>query len=156
MGLCFFSGCTDGNIKKYNVEFYCDAREWISNDFLMENKVKGAHYMIGINEYGLEEWEMPQTAPSTRTYIITEEAEFKEIFTGYADEIDFENKMVIVHLHSTYGFVYNLNKMELEDDTASFYYTRKGKVDSGSMAVVKCFMVKMDKIDINTAEFIKK
>lgn len=157
MGLCFLSGCGNGNIKKYNVQFFSNATEWISNDFLLENKVKGAYYMTGLDEYELEIWETDQTAPSTRTYIITEEAEFKTIFTNYTDEINFENEMVLLHLLKNSGYTFNLKKINIKENTVDIYYAcKKTGAYGSSMPTASCLMIRMDKLDIETAEFIKK
>lgn len=80
MLLCFFIGCFN---RKYNAKMYSKSNDWIKKDFLEDNKVMGAYYfnpdyIEGNND--VEEGYYDDSSPRSRTFIITEEETFHQIF----------------------------------------------------------------------------
>lgn len=148
---------------RYRAKMYSYCNDWISPAFLEANKVKGANY----NNPAYDEtqaWteENPkyyrdQTAPSTRTYVITDEDTFHSIYGEGTLEVDFEKEMVLLHLFSS-GYPrreYRMKKLELKGDALNIHYKMEsnGNRKDYSLPKVKCLTVKMKKLDVSTVAF---
>lgn len=156
---CFvFAGCS-----KYNAKIDSFAKQYISEDFLKENKVYGAWFMDGDYKTGDEvtpDGYYDKTSPKTRTFIINEKEEFDEIFTKYDEEINFAKKMVILYIFSDCSpRKYNLKKVDLKEQVLTVQYKLEVfPLFAGDtvMPYQRCIMITLDKIDISSAEFIEQ
>ena len=97
---CLFGSVGCGN--KYNAELFNNAEQWIRDDFLRENRVK-AYYPnenYDENDEQSERYIYDETAPLTRTFIISDNVTFDEIFKGDDIVIDFANEILLLYIHS--------------------------------------------------------
>lgn len=138
-----FTGCSNN---KYNIVLYDSANEWIDTDFANENITGG--FGDDVN-------------PETRTFIVDNDEKYNEIFVDDLDEleIDFNEQMIIVHTFTTtYHRDNNITNLELEDDILKIGYKmgKKYGVGDASRPYQRWFVVKMDKVDVNTVEFEEK
>ena len=158
--LSVLSGC----YVKYNAVMYSRVEKWIDEDFLRENRVK-AYYLN--DEYdedddsddAPEKYIYDENSPRSRSFIITEEAEFKSIFTDCPISVDFDKEMVLLYIFGNiYPYrEYYLKKTSLEDKTLNIYVKLENKnVCDTTMPFQRCMMVKLDKLDITEVNFIKK
>ncbi|MCL2061220.1 MAG: hypothetical protein FWH03_01155 [Firmicutes bacterium] len=139
MGLGIFAGC-GGN--KYNAVLYDDAGEWIKESFLDEN---------------ITYQNNDARVPNAKSFIIRNQTEFESIFLEFPHEIDFENEMFLLYVFACElgGRSYKIRKMIVENQNLTIEY----KVDSNtifnwsSAPWLRCFVVRMDKVDILSAEF---
>lgn len=100
MLLCFFIGCSDS---KYNAKMYSKCNDWIKQDFLENNKVRGASYFNPDYVEGnddVEKFYRDNSSPKSRTFIITEEETFHQIFLENKLDVDFDKEMVILYIFS--------------------------------------------------------
>ena len=158
--LSILSGC---NVK-YNAVMYSRVEEWIDEDFLRENRVK-AYYLNDDyvedddSDEPPEEYIYDKNSPSSRSFIITEENQFKNIFTACPISVDFDKEMVLLHIFGDmYPYrEYYLKKTALEDKTLKIYYKLEysNKKDE-TMPFQRCMMVKLDRLDISDVNFIEK
>ncbi len=152
--LCFLAGCS----MPYGAELYSHAQEYISQEFKDNYHVRGAYYR-NENYDGYDDGYYDKTSPKYRTFIITEEAEFKEIFTKYNGTVDFENKLVILYTFADSSprecFI---NEIYIED----VILTVKYKYEQYNEAIIdavrryqRFFMLIMDKTEFSEVEFIE-
>lgn len=157
--VCMFAlaGC---NVIKYNAEMNSFAKELVSAEFLNENRVKAFY----LNENYVEGESLPSEkyifddkSPQSRTFLIKEKEEFNSIFSGYSNEIDFEKQMVLLHIFSdTNVRGYKLSKIDLNEKTLNvFYRLEQGYKKDNVMLYQRCLMVKLDKLEVETVNFIK-
>ncbi len=157
--ICILSSCS---VYKYNAEIYNQAKEWISEEFLEENRVK-AYYL---NENYIEGESDPWTeyiyekdVPSERTFIITEQYEFTNIFTKYEETIDFEKEMVILYIFSNWSpRDYHLKKIIYENQKLTMHIKLQhinSKIKDSVEPYQRCLMIKMDKLEIDSVSVIE-
>ena len=158
--LSVLSGC---NVK-YNAVMYSRVEKWIDEDFLRENRVKAYYLNDDYDEDddsddAPEKYIYDENSPPSRSFIITEEAEFKSVFTDCPISVDFDNEMVLLYVFGDiYPYrEYHLKKTALEDKTLNIYYKLEStnKKDA-TMPFQRCMMVKLDKLDITEVNFIEK
>ena len=157
IALFSFAGC--GN--KHNAVLYSYANDWIDEDFLNENRVKG-YYVNEDYIEGMSDWDTryiyDSNSPSERTFIITGEEEFNHIFTKCTVEVDFSKKMVILYIFSDCypkTRIYNLEKIKSENRKLEINYKlENNKRNDAVMLYQRCFMVVLDILDITDVEFI--
>ena len=150
---------------RYRAKMYSFSKEWIDPAFLDANRVKGANYKnpdYDENEAWTEEnpkYYRDNTAPETRTYIITDEDTFRSIYAEGSLDVDFEKEMVLLHLFSSGypGRECKLKKLELKNDELTIYYKTESNGDKKdhSLPKVRCLTVKMKKLDVSTVIFIR-
>ena len=129
-------------------------------EFLKTNRTYGVKYP---NEnWNPEDGSSPKgfidlTSPKFRTFIITEKARLDEIFS-VCPEIDFEKEMVVMYAFTS---VYNGRDLKITSITLDnknlkieFKYVegKPGHKDASSPQT-RFFVIKMDKLDMDTVEF---
>ena len=165
--VCSFGGCgwwtsfsaslgmTFDNV--YNAKLYDDADEWASKEFLEENKVSGAYYVRPdyVEGSGQDRLYRDLSAPETRTFVITNEYDYKEIFTESEVKVDFEKQMVVFYLcsinHRRDGYLYDV-VLEGKTLTVSYVYEYTNRNDA-SRPGVEGFMLVIDKLDVDEIVF---
>ncbi|MBQ2876226.1 MAG: hypothetical protein IJE25_04390 [Clostridia bacterium] len=88
----FTVGCSETENAAYYL-CYDSASEWIKDDFLNEHKVKGAYYN---GEEAADE-----ALKSKYSFIIKDQSRYNSIFKKDAPKVDFDEKMVLLHIEST-------------------------------------------------------
>lgn len=158
--LSVLSGCS----VKYNAVMYSKVEEWVDEDFLKENRVK-AYYLNDDYVEGDDSDDAPEkyiydeNSPRSRSFIITEENEFKSIFTDCPIPVDFDKEMVLLYI---FGDIYPnreyyLKKTSLDNKTLNIYYKLESTNKKDATAPYqRCMMVKLDKLDITEVNFIEK
>lgn len=156
--ICFLSGCNDN---KYNAVMYNHVEKWISEDFLKENRVK-AYYL---NENYIEGESDPsskyiydETSPSFRTFIITQKDEFVKIFSKYDGDFDFENEIVLLYIFSDVNpnRDYHIKKVNYQNQVLTIQMQLQNKTSHDSTAPYqRCIMIKIEKLEIDSINFIK-
>lgn len=150
------TGCLNN---KYNAVLYSNANEWIDETFLKNNRVK-AYYLNENYIYGesdpSDKYIYDTTAPSSRVFIIKDEDSYNRIFSNSQLYIDFEKEMVILYIFSDVNPTreYKLKKIEVNDEilTVKTELERKN-VDDATMPYQRCFVIKMNKVEINEVNF---
>ena len=152
--IMIFSTLTGCSVKKYNAVLYERAIDWVDEDFLDKNRVKGYYknkdYREGERLYIFE-----HNAPLSRTFLITSKEEFDKIICEFPDSIDFDKEIVILYLYypDMGGGSLNLKQIKLRDGILTVkinFVPAKG--DTGSMPTPSCMMIKINKIEIDEAK----
>lgn len=156
--ICFLSGCNDN---KYNVVIYNNATEWISEDFLKDNKVKAYYlnedYIEGESDLS-NKYIYDETSPTFRTFIITQQDEFVKIFSKYDGAFDFENEIVLLHIFSDVNpnRDYHIKKVNYQNQVLTIHLQLQNKASHDSTAPYqRCIMIKIEKLEIDSINFIK-
>lgn len=159
MSLISLVGC-GGNT--YNAVLYSHAEDWISEEFLSENKVKAYYpnkdYVEGESD-SADRYIYDKESPTSRTFIISKQNEFDEICSKYNSTIDFDSQIIILYVFADVNpnRDYNLDKIILEEQSLRIYYRLERKnLDDTTAPYPRCFMIKMDKVDIMSVELIEK
>ena|GEM_PF-2125297 len=146
------AGC--GN-KKYNAVMYGNVyenRTWLNDEFYENNLTHGSFSSV-TGDYVQDE-----TYPTYRTKIIVEKAEFDTVFKEFPVEVDFEQSMIVMHCFTTSSSnPYKIKSIFFDEQALTINYkqlTSKKTVPNASMPISKWVIVKMDKLDIDSAEFI--
>ncbi len=147
--------------EKYNALIHNQAEKWISEDFLNENRVKAFY----INETYIEGESEPsskyiydESAPSFRTFFITQQMEFIQIFSKYNEYIDFENNMVLLYIFSDVnpGRDYYIKNIKYENQVLTIHIKLENKKSNDSTAPYqRCLMIEIEKLEIDSINFIK-
>lgn len=126
----------------YNAVFYDDATNWISDEFLVENKVEfeGTNY------------------PKTLVFVIKNDDRFQEIFKNEIEDlnINFEKQFLAIYTFSTvYHRKYNLVNIIDKDAiiTINFSMEKKNGIGDASMPYQRWFVIKLDNIDFTSIVF---
>lgn len=158
LGICFtVSAC---GVSYHAVVIGSDIE--FTSDFLKNSITYGAwcdkeDYDPEVDEY--RGW-YDSESPETRTYIIKSQSEAGEIFTEIP-AIDFENEMVLVYCWTE---IYNSRPVILKsvkmnkNNTLKIEFTLKkptGAVGDASMPMRRILVVKIDKLDISSVEFLQ-
>ena len=155
---CLFGAAGCGN--KYNAELFNDAEQWVREDFLRENRVKACYPNENYdeNDEQSESYIYDEAAPLSRTFIISDEETFNEIFTGDDFSVDFDNEMLLLYIFpKMYPRNYILKKIIVEGRKISVSVEiEKRNVNDAAMPSQSCLLVKMDRIEIDSAEFIEQ
>ena len=122
---------------------------------LNANMTYGAYYI----DEGSEEYLYDESSPKTRTYVLKEETKSQEMFSEFP-HVDFKKEMVLVHFYTdVYSRERKIKSVEVgEDKILRIVFKLKsawGKKDA-SMPQQKVLVIKMNKLDINSAEIIKE
>jgi len=156
--LCAFAGCETTKGEEmlplpYNAILGLGGTSEFKEDFLMANRLYGT---LNWTENGEWEWELDETLPTFRTFIITEKARLDEIFSVYP-EIDFEKEMVVMYAYpSIYSREQKITSITLVNKILEikFKYV-EGKPGTGDASApqIGFLMLRMDKLNIDTVEF---
>ncbi len=152
--LAGFAAC--GNKIRYNAVMFGDIyenRTWLNDEFY-ENNLTYDSYSSVIGDYVKDE-----TYPPYRTKIIVDNAEFDTVFKEFPAEVDFEKTMIVMHCFTTASSgKYEIKSISVDEQTLIVRYKHpasKGKTPpNASNPLAKWVIVTMDKLDIETAEFI--
>jgi len=140
----------------YNAVMYgnvYEVKSWLNDDFYEENLTYGSWSSIK------KDYVKDESVPQYRTLIITGQNQLDEIFKEFPTEIYFDKDMVLMHCFTTASSSeYEIANITLNDQTLCIRYKHpvsKGRTPpNASMPLTKWVVVKMDKLDIATAEFI--
>ena len=150
---------------QYNATMYSKARKWIHEDFLDNNRVRGASYinkeynpdMIYDEENWVEKYIYDKESPKNRTFIIKDEITFNNIFKENSFDVDFDKEMVILYMVSDVcpRECYILNILN-DDDILTIQYMHKfSNAYDTVQPYPRCMVVKMKKMNITGVEFIE-
>lgn len=148
-------------VPEYNAVLYSKANEWIDDGFLTENRVKAyypnVNYIEGESDPS-EKYIYDKDAPASRTFIIDKRQSFAEIFTEYESEIDFDSKVVILHILSdVYPYrEYYLSDIELDGTMTVYYELEKNDKMDATAPYQRCFMLILDKVQMDGVVFVKE
>lgn len=157
---CLFGAVGCGN--PYNAELFDNAEQWIRDDFLRENRVKAFYPNENYdeNDEQSERYIYDETAPVSRTFIIADDARFDEIFDKNDFCVDFEKEMLFLYVYPKMypGRNYSLKKITVKNSKISIFFEieKKSGVGDAAMPAQSCLLVKTDKIEIDSAEFIEQ
>ena len=153
-------GCSDTNSDKaLDATLYSYANDWVDEVFLASKKVKGAYYRNeNTDTSGEEKWIEDESAPDSRTFIITTEERYDEIFVSASSpDIDFEKQTVILYIASDVTLRnYDLKAINLRQDalTVKMKLERGDPIfDDSVMNYPRCFMLVIKKIEITKVKF---
>ena len=155
MALGLLVGC-GGNKLPYNAVMYgnvYEVRSFINDDFYNENLTYNA-WSKTLGDYVKDD-----TNPEFRTVIVKEQEKFDKVFKEFPVEVDFEKDMVLMHCFTTASSgEYEIKSFDINEQVLSVKYktvASKGITPpNASNPLAKWIVVKMDKLDITTAEFI--
>lgn len=158
MLLCFFTGCSN---RKYNAKIYSKSNDWIKQDFLKNNKVRGAYYFnpdyIAGNDY-VEEGYYDDSSPKSRTFIITEEESFNQIFLENKLDVNFDKEIVILYIFcDIYPYRnYYIKTISLKKEVLNITLRleKYNKADA-TMPCQRCLVIKMNKKNLNSINIYK-
>ena len=138
--------------ERYNAVLYDNASVWIHEEFLKDNLTKGAkpfwHDAIVDDEI----------LPENTTHIVIGIDDFNIILKEFPPKVDFEKEMLIVYVCTNIymGSNYNIDNIDIKDGTLSIKVKRQSMNRVAHIASApkqRCFIVKMNKNDINTVNF---
>lgn len=140
---------------KYNATLYDSAKDWVREDFILANPIKTVGF-IDENPEGQN--------PKNRVFIVNDQQRYDEIFVSGIEElqIDFNSQMLIVYTFSDeYVLKRMLIKTEIKNDCLNIAYGLEKlpvKENYGSVCqpYQRWFVVKMDKLDVETVVFEEK
>ena len=153
---------------RYRAKMYSYCNEWIDPAFLEKNRLSVPYENPDYNENEEESAENPMyvgdsTLPPNRTFLITNEESFREIFTASPIEINFEKEMIVLYMFGsnyTTSKNYKIAEIEVEGGSANIYYKLDqkpwGKRRKDAVQIWhRCMVVKMKKLDISTVTVTK-
>lgn len=140
---------------QYHAVLYDNAEEWINEEYVNAHRTRGARY--GENSESVAD----DSCPETWTEIVKNQEKYLEIFSDAQEEfeVDFEKEMLIVYTFTTvYHRSCSLTKLKLKDETLTIGYKIPTMVGVGdaSKPYQRFFVVKLDKLDLNAAEFTEE
>ena len=153
MGIIFsisFIGCSVE--LPYHAELYDHAVSWIREDFQTEHPVK----IVGFSDV-----EDTEQYPKTRTFIVSDEAEYERIFLDDIAELDVDlsEKMLIVYTFSAeYVRPAKISGMHLDGDVLTVEYEIDLIPETGSAVkpFQRWFILKLDKIEFSSVNFVER
>ena len=153
--LQLFAGCA---ALRYDAKLYSYANGWIDEAFLDENRVKGAFYLAKATWYGEADWQRDEESPSARTFIITSEEEYTEIFTNSPPSIDFEKRMAILYVFADCSpRDYRLKGMKVDGSVLTVKVKLENRWgNDATMPYARCFLLVMKKMEITEVVFEEK
>ena len=165
-GLLTLSACNEAETEpneaeEYHAAYYDDVEELMKEDFLYANKVK-AYYCNPLYIEGVTEWTdryiYAENAPTSRTFIVTDESGFSLMFSSFPTDVDFANQMVVIHMFTVInGRAHYFERLTVDDGVLRVEISEErvppGLADT-TMPGCKCVAVLMDKAEIISAEFV--
>ena len=147
----------DKGVELTDVTFYGYANDWVGEEFLNENRVFYAYYPDNESE---GEFFLELNEPRTKTFIVTTEEEYRNLFPSDPIDVDFEKEMVILYISATAypqkTREHYLKKAVLCDDvlTVTVKPEPNGEeiLDYGG-TYPRCFALKMEKAEITEVIF---
>ena len=158
--VCFFTSCS---YSKYNAVMYSMSEEWILTSFLEDNKVRGAYYKNpdygdGADDSG-DEYYYDETSPQYRVFIINDQDTYNAIFKEDALTVDFDKETVYLYIFADVhpNREYYICDISLEKEKVNIYFKLEHSNKKGATAPYqRSLIVKMDKNNASTVEFIKQ
>ena len=155
----------------YNAVLYESGNDLVLDSFYQNNKIATWYYYpnpdydpsVGNYERTYETIDRDQ--PQERTYIIKDAETYAKIFKEGAIEVDFDREMLLLYIFADcYDHrgddEYSITDVSLSGGelTVSYMYTRWTFFPSGGSVATyaRCFVVKMDKLDVDGATFVEK
>ena len=137
------TGCS--NIK-YNAQLFDSVTDWIKDDFINDN-------LVGYLENS--------SYPTERVFVVKNQEEYDEIFVESIDDfdVDFVTQMLIVYTFETiYHRNNNLVSLEVKEDVLNITYKmdKKSGVGDASQPYQRWFVVRIDKLDVDSVVFMEK
>lgn len=149
------AGCVEEKLP-YNAIMYgniYENRTWLKEDFYEANLTYGS-FSSAIEGYIEDE-----AHPSFRTKIIVSNDEYETVFNNFPVEVDFTKSMIVMHCFTTASdSSYEIKKIAIDAQNLTINYrtakSKKPLAGNASMPLSKWVIVTMNKLDIETAEFI--
>ncbi len=146
MLIMIFSLLTGCSNVKYNAHLFDSATDWIKEDFISDNPVG---YLEDVSY------------PTERVFVVKNREEYDKIFIESIDnfDVDFSTQMLIVY---TFGTIYhrnnNLVSLEVKEDVLNITYKmdKKSGVGDASQPYQRWFVVRLDKLDVDSVVFMEK
>ena len=154
--LYIIAGCQKN---KYNAKIYNSAENLFLNSFLEENKVKGAYYKNP--DYPDDEdkkYYYDETSPACRTFIVNNPDDYSLFFAGDELGVNFDKEMVLIYIFADIypNRNYIINNILKEGEKVKIYLElEKNNKKDATAPYQRVLIVKMEKLDISEAEFIK-
>lgn len=152
MSLLFVTGCDN---MPYNAKIY-HADNWIKSDFANDNLIRNTYYFSDDSD---EEFHTEgEEYPLSRTFIVESDEERDKIFIENKVHADFNNQIVIVHtFRATNHREINLVSVRMQDNVLkiTFESPSKSKVIDTCMPYQRWIVIKLDKVEFASVEFIK-
>ena len=168
LGILFTTACLLYSPLRYRAKLYSYCNEWVDPTFLESNKLSVPYENPDYNENEEESAQNPMyvgdsSLPSNRTFLITDEKTFKEIFTASPIKVNFEKEMVVLYMfgsNSTTSKNYKIAEIEVEDGSANIYYKLDQKIWGGRRKDAvqtwhRCMVIKMKKLNVSAVNVIK-
>ena len=141
---------------KYNAKIYNSAENLFLNSFLEENKVKGAYYKNP--DDADKKYYYDETSPAYRTFIVNNLDDYSLAFAGDELEVNFDKEMVLIYIFADIypNRNYIINNILKEGEKVKIYLKlEKNNKKDATAPYQRVLIVKMEKLDISEAEFIK-
>lgn len=154
--LSVFPAC--GKVR-YNAKIYNMSEESFLSSFLEENKVKGAYYKNPDYAEGSDKYYYDETSPAYRTFIVNNLDDYSLAFAGDELGVNLDKEMILIYIFADVNPCRNylLNKVVIDGETAKVYFgLEKSDKKDATAPYQRVLIVKMEKLDISEAEFIKQ
>lgn len=144
---------------KYNAKIYNSAENLFLNSFLEENKVKGAYYKNpDYPDDADKKYYYDETSPACRTFIVNNLDDYSLFFAGDELGVNFDKEMVLIYIFADIypNRNYIINNILKEGEKVKIYLKlEKNNKKDATAPYQRVLIVKMEKLDISEAEFIK-
>lgn len=144
---------------KYNAKIYNSAENLFLNSFLEENKVKGAYYKNpDYPDDADKKYYYDETSPACRTFIVNNPDDYSLFFAGDELGVNFDKEMVLIYIFADIypNRNYIINNILKEGEKVKIYLElEKNNKKDATAPYQRVLIVKMEKLDISEAEFIK-
>ena len=144
---------------KYNAKIYNSAENLFLNSFLEENKVKGAYYKNpDYPDDADKKYYYDETSPACRTFIVNNLDDYSLFFAGDELGVNFDKEMVLIYIFADIypNRNYIINNILKEGEKVKIYLElEKNNKKDATAPYQRVLIVKMEKLDISEAEFIK-
>ena len=159
-------GCKKTNTVPYNAKiidggftegiYDNKANEKFKESFLQDNKVSGASYYndnYDPNDLDSQKYIYDSTSPKEIIIVIDSKEKHDQIFDCEHD-VDYDNEILILRLFADTSCSYWLHDVILENGTLTIIFNYK--INSSTDPVRHFHIIKIDKIEYETIEFISK
>ena len=156
--ICIEQGCSMEEKNDFNALLFDNAGKWINLDFQKENLTQGVWGGLYFNG---EYIETDETYPMEKIFIIDNQTEFDTIFNVFPPGVNFEKDIILLWVFTNITMrpvVIERVKLENERLNIGLKYVRlapPGKPNEPNATVpqMRWFVIKMEKLDIDTVEF---
>ena len=157
-GALALSACNEAG--KYNAVLYSGADDWFLGEFLDAHRTKGAFYPNENYIEGISSWNdryiKDNTSPSTYQCVIDNEEDFGKVFAEFPPRVNFAEDMLVVYFYTeTDPKELRLDRLTLEDGALRVECKFPFSTKNDTVAPYRnCLVLKMDKVEILTVEFV--